>query len=130
MNHGALFFPGPEGEFFFITIDIEADFSSSNINLSSYSAQERSPKDKGCFICYVHVEHHKVDRDVAILDFYWNIFGYPCRVADRRIGQLKHHWCWRQLREVQPVEDGLGHNAYASPKVAQGLVEVLDPDGT
>ena len=80
--------------------------------------------------CDLHVEHHEVDRDVAISNFHQNIFAYPYRVADHQIDQLKHHWCWRQLREVQPVEDGLGHNAYASPKVAQGLVKVLDPDGT
>ena len=34
------------------------------------------------------------------------------------------------MREVQLVEDGLGHNAYASPKVAQGVLEILDPDGS
>ena len=106
------------------------DFFGSNINLGSCSAQEGSPKDEGRFFSDLHVEHHKVDRDVAILNFHWNIFDYPCRVADSRIGQLKHHWCWRQLHEVQLAKDGLGHNAYASPKVAQGLVEVLDPDGT
>jgi len=37
----------PEGEFFFITMDIEADFSGSNNNLGSCSAQDGSPKDEG-----------------------------------------------------------------------------------
>jgi hypothetical protein len=37
---------GPEGELFFITMDIEADLSGSNINLGFCSAQEGSPKDE------------------------------------------------------------------------------------
>ena len=56
-------------------MDIEADFSSSNINLSSCNAQEGLPKDEGQFFSDLHVKHHKVDRDVTILDFHWNIFG-------------------------------------------------------
>ena len=118
MNHGALLLLGAEGEFFFITMDIEVDFSCSNIDLGSCSAQEGSPNDEGQFFSDFHVEHHKVERDVAILNFYRNIFAYPCWVADHRIGQLEHHRCWCQLHEIQLVEDGLGHNAYANPKVA------------
>ena len=45
-NHGALLLPRPKGEFFFITIDIEVDFSGSNINLGFCSVQEGSPKDE------------------------------------------------------------------------------------
>ena len=52
MNHGALLLPRPEGEFFFITMDIEADFSCSNINLGSCSAQEGSTKDEGRFFLW------------------------------------------------------------------------------
>ena len=100
MNHGALLLSGHEVKLFFFAIDIEVDFSGSNINLSSYSAQEGSPKDEGRFFCNLHVEHHEVDRDVAIPDFHRNIFRYPCWVADHRIGQLKHHWCWHQLHDV------------------------------
>ena len=82
MNHGALLLPRPEGKFFFITMDIEVDFSCSNIDLGSYSAQEGSPNDEGQFFCDLHVKHHKVDRDEIALDFHRNVFGYPCWVAD------------------------------------------------
>ena len=111
-------------------MDIEADFFGSNINLGSFSAQEGLHQDEGQIFYDLHVEHHEVNRDVGILDFHHNIFDYPFRVANRRIGQLKHHWCWHQLRGAQLVEDNIGHNTYASPKVAQGLVEILDPNGT
>jgi hypothetical protein len=45
-NHGALLLSGPEGEFFFISMDIETDFPRSNINLGFCSAQERLPQDE------------------------------------------------------------------------------------
>ena len=31
--------------------------------------------------------------------------------------------------EVQLVEDDLGHNAYACPKVARGMIKLLSADG-
>jgi hypothetical protein len=37
---------GPKLKLFFLAVDIEADFSSSNINLSFCGAQEWSPKDE------------------------------------------------------------------------------------
>jgi hypothetical protein len=64
-DHGALLLPRPKGELFLIAIDIEVDFSSPDINLSSYSAQKGSHKDKGWFFRNFHVEHHKVDMDEA-----------------------------------------------------------------
>jgi hypothetical protein len=33
-----------------------------------------------------------------------------------------------QMREVQFIEDDLGHKAYASPKVAQSMIEPLGPN--
>jgi hypothetical protein len=46
-DHGALLLSVPKVKLFFFAIDVEAHFSSSNINLSSYSAKEWSPKDEG-----------------------------------------------------------------------------------
>ena len=34
------------------------------------------------------------------------------------------------MGEVQLVKDGLGHNAYACPKIAQGMIELLGANGT
>ena len=34
------------------------------------------------------------------------------------------------MREVESIEDDLGHYADASPKVTQGIAEVLSPDRT
>jgi hypothetical protein len=31
--------------------------------------------------------------------------------------------------EVQLVKDGLGHNAHACPKIAQGMIELLGANG-
>jgi hypothetical protein len=92
--HEANFVSGPEVELLFFAINVEADFSSPNINLCSRSAQERSPKDERRFFRGFHVEHHKVDRDKVTPDFYRNIFGYPCWLTNRRIGQLELHWHW------------------------------------
>ena len=47
MNHGALLLSGHEVKLFFFAIDIEVDFSGSNINLCSSGAKEKSPKDEG-----------------------------------------------------------------------------------
>jgi hypothetical protein len=44
-----LFLLGPEREFFFFPIDVEADFSSPYIDVCSSSAQEWPPKDERCF---------------------------------------------------------------------------------
>jgi len=82
-NHGALLLPGPEFELFLVAIDVEADFSGSNIDLCSHSAEERSPKDEGRFFCCFYVEHHEVDRDEVTPDFYQDVFSNPRWVADR-----------------------------------------------
>ena len=46
-DHGALLLSSPKVELLLFTIDFEADFSSSNINLCSRGAEERPPKDEG-----------------------------------------------------------------------------------
>jgi hypothetical protein len=40
---------------------VEADFSSSNINLCSRGTKEWSPKDEGRFLRCLHVQQHKVN---------------------------------------------------------------------
>jgi hypothetical protein len=93
--HGSLLLLRPKVKLLFFAIDVEADFSGSNINLHHRSAQERSPKDEKRFFCGFHIEHHEVDRDEVTPDFHWDIFSDPYRIADRRIGQLElhQHWC-------------------------------------
>ena len=60
-DHGALLLLGPKVKLLFFAIDVEADFSGSNINLCSCSAEEGSPKDEGRFLHGFHVQHHKID---------------------------------------------------------------------
>ena len=55
MDHGALLLPGPKVKLLFFAIDVEADFSSSNINLCSSCAEEGSPKDEGQFLHRFHI---------------------------------------------------------------------------
>ena len=54
-DHGALLLLGPKVELLFFAIDVEADFSSSNINLCSSCAEEGSPKDEGQFLHRFHI---------------------------------------------------------------------------
>jgi hypothetical protein len=42
-----LLLPGPEVELFLVAIDVKVDFSGSNIDMYSRSAEERSSKDEG-----------------------------------------------------------------------------------
>ena len=44
--HGALLLPRPKVKLFLFVVDVEADFSSSNINLCSRGAEEWLPKDE------------------------------------------------------------------------------------
>ena len=53
--HGALLLPRSKVELLFLAIDVEADFSSSNINLCSCGDEERSPKDEGRFLRCFHI---------------------------------------------------------------------------
>ena len=46
-DHGALLLLGPKVKLLLLAIDVEADFSGSNINLCSRGAEERSPKNEG-----------------------------------------------------------------------------------
>jgi len=80
--HGALLLPGLEVKLLFLSIDIEADFFSSNIDLHSRSAQERSPQDEWRFFCGFHIKNHEIDRDGVPPDFQRNVFGNPRRVVD------------------------------------------------
>ena len=82
LDHGALLLPRPEVKLFIFAINVEADFSGSNINLSSRSVQEGSPKDEGRFLYCFHVKHYEVDRDEVSLNFHRDIFSDPCRIAD------------------------------------------------
>ena len=68
--HGALLLSGPDIKLLFFTIDIEADFSSSNNNLCSRSAQERSPQVEWRFFCGFHVKYYEVDADEVTPDFH------------------------------------------------------------
>jgi hypothetical protein len=43
---GDLLWSGPKLEFFFFSIDVEMEYSSSNINVCSRGAEEWSPKDE------------------------------------------------------------------------------------
>ena len=84
--YGSWLLPGPKVKFLLLAIDVEADFSSSNINLSSCGAEERSPKDEGQFFRGFHVQHHEVNGDKVTPYFHRDIFSDPYRVADRAIG--------------------------------------------
>ena len=129
MDHGALLLPGPKVKLLFFAIDVEADFSSSNINLCSQGAEEWLPKDEGRFLCCLRVQHHEVDWDEVTLDSHWNIFSNPNRIADHGLGQLEYHWRRCKVGEVQLGEDDLGHNAHACPKITQGMIELLGANG-
>ena len=54
-NHGALLLPGPEVKLLLFAIDVEADFSGSNIDLCSSGAEEWSPQDERRFLRCLHV---------------------------------------------------------------------------
>ena len=54
-DHGALLYLGLEEELLFLAIDVETDFSSSNIDLYPRSAQEWTSKDKRGFLGNIHV---------------------------------------------------------------------------
>jgi hypothetical protein len=74
---------GLNSNFSSFSIDVEMDYSSSNINVCSHGAEEWSPKDERRFFSELHVQHHKVDRDEIVLDFHWNVFRDSCRVVNR-----------------------------------------------
>ena len=59
---------------FFLAIDVEADFSGSDIDLCPHSAQEWTSKDERSFLGNVHVKHDEVDREEAFPDLHRNIF--------------------------------------------------------
>jgi hypothetical protein len=48
--------------------------------------QEGSPKNEGCLHIFLHIKYYKVYRNKKVFDFYWNILGDSCRVADRLVG--------------------------------------------
>jgi hypothetical protein len=73
LDHGALLRPGLKRELFFPSIHVEADLSSSNIDHCSSSAQQWPPEDEQGFFGYIHVEHHKVDKDEVVPNLHWNI---------------------------------------------------------
>jgi hypothetical protein len=125
-DHFAFFLmSGPKLKLLFLAIDVEADFSSHNIDLCPCGAKEWSPKNEWRFLCEFHVEHHKVNGDKVILDFHQNIFSDSRRIVDRGIGQLERHCGGREMCITQLVKDVLGHHTNTSPKVAQGMVEDL-----
>jgi hypothetical protein len=127
-DHFAFFLmSGPKHKLLFLAIDVEANFSSPNIDLCPYSAKEWSPKNEWQFLCEFHVEHHKVDGDEVILDFHRIIFDDSHQIADRGIGQLECHCGGCEMCITQLVEDDLGHHTNASPKVAHGMVEDMCP---
>jgi hypothetical protein len=45
----------------FLPVDMESDFSSSNINVCICGAQKGSSKDEGCLYVLLHVKHHEID---------------------------------------------------------------------
>ena len=104
-DHGALLYLGLEEELLFLAIDVETDFSSSNIDLYPHSAQEWTSKDKQGFLGNVHVKHDEVDRDEAILNLDRTIrdevvdgFGHVVRHLDKlgvsRANGLGVRWLW------------------------------------
>jgi peptide deformylase len=82
---GAMFWSWLEGESLFLAIDMEFDFSGSDINVCICSAQEGSPKDEGCLHVLLHVKYYKIHRNKEVSYFYQNIFGDSYRVADRLV---------------------------------------------
>ena len=69
----ALFQSWLEGKLLFLPIDVESDFSSSNINVCICSAQEGSPKYEGCLHVFLHIKHYKIDWHKQVSYFYQNI---------------------------------------------------------
>ena len=56
---GALFWSWLEGESLFLAIDMEFDFSGSDINVRICSTQEGSPKYEGCLHVLLHIKYYK-----------------------------------------------------------------------
>ena len=81
----ALFDLRLEGELLLLTIDIELNFSSSNINMGICCTQEWPAQDERRLGIDFHVEHDEVDGNKEILDFHRDILCYSRGVADRLI---------------------------------------------
>jgi hypothetical protein len=67
---GALFWSWLEGKLLFLAIDMEFNFSGSDINVSICSAQERSPKDEERLHVLLHIKYYKIHRSKKVSYFY------------------------------------------------------------
>jgi hypothetical protein len=72
-----LFLTWAEFKPFFLAIDVETDYSNTNINLSIGRAQEWTSQNEWYFIANVHVKYYKVHWNEAVSDLHRDVPGYP-----------------------------------------------------
>ena len=66
-------------------IDVELDFSGSDINMGICFAQEWPARDERRLGVDFHVEHDKVDGNKEVPDLLWDILYYSRGIADRLV---------------------------------------------
>ena len=81
----ALFWSWLESEPLFLSINMEFNFSGSDINVSICSTQKGSPKYEGCLHVLLYVKYYEIYRNKEISYFYRNILSDAYRVADRLV---------------------------------------------
>ena len=74
-----------EGELLLLAIDVELDFSGSDINMGICCALEWPAQNERCLGVDFHVEYDEVDGNEEIPDFHRGIFSYSHGIADRLI---------------------------------------------
>ena len=81
---------GLESKPLFLSINMEFNFSGSDVNVSICSTQEGSRKYEGCLHVLLHVKYYKIYGNKKVSYFYQNILSDSCRVRTDWSASYKH----------------------------------------
>ena len=98
LDQDALLLPLLESEEHVLLPDMEANFSSSDIDPCPGGPQEWSPKYEFDSEVTFYVYYHKIGKDKGVSYSHQDIFDYPFGISNCRICELHTHICWGESR--------------------------------